>query len=311
MTETASSSLANLNWGGPGYPTYDGLMSTATVTPPAGSPPAATPPAATPSPAAPSAGSPPAGTPPAAAPAATGTPSPNEENLRIIRESHERLRELGGYEAVKARVDRLTSMETEALTVGQKLQYSEQEIRQAFEADPTGTLAVLRREAREAQAGRQREESQLPIQEQIRRAVEEATKPFNEQMNVQRTQEANQKFNTEAERLISEDYKDGLPPEVKQMLLDWTAEVFKYDQAGLVALKEQGQIAPVAKAYAAAKEAFLKAYTGYESYQRKKSGAAPPGTGGPVADRSKMPTIDDIIDGSAKAEAVMPSLRRG
>lgn len=305
--DSANSPLAtlNTNWGGSGYPMYDGYANTPVVAAPS-APPADAPPAA------PSAGTPAAPASPAAgASPASPTGNPNDENIRVLREGHAEAsewRKLGDREDVAATYQAVTKVRANYAKVAEQLGYDSDDFTTAFRSDPFKTMRLIEREYAAAQKDGSFQGKQ-DMSALIRKEVEKIAAPLREQQNAQLSEKANNLFDITARAEIKAAFpNEDLPAEVSEFLFDMTSEILKYDADGVKALKVQGQTAAVKKAVATAREMFTKAFTAYQAHQQKRT----PGAGGVGpkggAEKPKV-TLDDIIAGNDKAKAALPSMR--
>lgn len=302
-TSLTMTDVLNLSWGGPSYASYEGKQSSAPVTTPiadTGSQPAGDSGAGAPT-ASPAADGKPA--------SSTGTAPNNDQNIAVLRKSHEELtgkwQKLGEYDHVSSRLSVIGKMETESSTLAQRLGYDQQDFNDAFAADPVKTLSILRQEAMEAAKRQDPDGSGRRIEELVKRAVEQQTKPLTEEHNRQLTEKANTVFTNEVNRLISAEYKDA-PQGVSNFLSDMVSEILKYDEKGLVDLKVHGKVAPVQAAFNVAKDMFLRAVTDYNSWQQKSQPIGNKVT--PGAAEEKM-SLDDIINGAPVATKRLSTFR--
>jgi hypothetical protein len=288
-------------WGGTSYPAYDGQANTAVPA----APPAATTPAGT---GAPASGSPTGAGDGGPKPGASSTPTDaNAENLRQLREGYESYSKLGKPDELATSHQVYTNLHKTWLESATKLGYDAADFAKAFAADPVKTIDVLRREA--AAARTQQPRGQGNVEDLVKKHIDDALKPFHEQQNIAKTNEANSVFDKETNTLVSTDFKDH-PQEVKDFLYDMTSELLKMDEASIKELKFEGKTAGVKKAYAEAKDIFLRVVTAYNAHETKVrggAGAAAAGTGG--GEGADKLSLDDIVNATPKAAKRIASFR--
>lgn len=304
MADLANSPLAlDINWGGTGYAAYDGFaFASPAVTPASPADGGSSPPPAD------GAGSPPAGAPPAGSPPATG----NEANIKQLREGYEASKrelenwsKLGKVEDVAKAHTAYTAIHTKYAGIAKQLGYADDDFAGAFAKDPEKTMAVLQQDLAKAQRdGRVRPEDPAS---QFKKMLDERLKPFEQQRREAEAKEANQKFDTEFERLFTAE-KDfqGAPEDLQNLLYDATSEMLKYDDKALAGLKS-GDLALVQKYFNDAKTVITKAFIAWQGWQQGK-GVQPPAPGG-----GKPPaklTLDNIINADENAVSALPSMRR-
>lgn len=302
-------SIFDISWGGPNFSAYDGLMWTTSAVVPDNSSAAVVPSPGTGA----SAGSPSA----ASTSSASGTDNPNDPNLQVLRDSHKQYTEwkgkLGDFEQAHTTVQTFQRLSQEAETVGAKLGYTLEEVKASFKEDPVGTLAILRQEANAAarkvagQGGQPRNQGQPDL----KKMIQDELKPITERHQQQIAREANNLFNTTVDSLVdtdfaemrgSEEYKDAY-----NLISDAASELMKYDEAGLKALQAGGPqaVAAIKKAYADAKDIFVRGFTAYQKYLGRKSGQST-NTGGnnnQGGNGNKKFTLDDFIAGEGNLAA--------
>ena len=208
------------------------------------------------------------------------------------------LKELGEPADLQRGYEAANRIYTELSTLGTAQGYPQEQIDEAFDKDPVGTLAFLRAEAAKAGKGDGAPPKPEDIQRLIDQRVTDATKPLTEWHNEQLTTAANQRFESEYNKLFDADYKDA-PPEFRQALYDVTSELIKYDQEALVALKTKGNTAAVAKYFAEGKKFMTQVYTAMNAMEQKRiaGGGGPRGPVPPGGPARKGPSLDDIISG--------------
>lgn len=239
----------------------------------------ATPPVATP-PAEPSASPAPASV---AAPAAA---SPESPNIKQLREQYDATKgKLEPWEKafkdtkiddVVAAHQTFSSMNLEALELGEKLGYDAAEVREFMRKDPVAVLQHLRQKA---SAGEPTTLSPSDQKKMIENAIAEKLRPIEQERLNQKVEQATTKFNGEFDRLFKESYKDGLPDEAREALYELVNQACGDDPEACKALMS-GQVSHVQKHFAAGNARIQKIFTAMLGHERKRTGQEPPTTPG-------------------------------
>ena len=267
-----------------------------------GSATSAAPPAATPgsenTPASPAAGS------PSASPAPS---SPNDADIRTLRQNYESYKKLGDLDKLQPEVQGYRGAIAKVHELGRNLGYSEDSVQAAFLNDPVATIQALQAEAQERAKNPPTRET--PNANDPRAIVREEISPIVQFVQKQMTDAANTRFENEFTSLLSSDaeFKD-CPPEVRDAIKDMVSESFKHDEPAMQRLL-QGKTSDIKKYVDGVKERFLKVVNAHSQWKGTRTA---PGETKQTTDPSgkKNFTLDDIINGNDNAVAAIPSLRR-
>jgi hypothetical protein len=257
------------------------------------------------------------------APAPKTTPTAaggGDENIRQLRETYETTKtNLAAYEThgKPEEVARRTAAFNRAVTHAEALAveagYKPDEVRELMEEDPVKVLNHLEKKAAEARAAKAaRGGGKGPVDEDklkelVKSQLEEFHKPEIERRNIEATNAANAKFDTTVSELISETYAGAeLTKEERNVLLDATSELLKYDVPGLTALKKEGKTAAIKKHFQNAIAILDKYYLARNA--REMSRGAKPGAGKgnggeppkPGAEGARNFTLQEMIEDPGK-----------
>lgn len=225
----------------------------------------------------------------------TPAPNANDNNIRELRTNYERTKadlekytKLGKHEEIAQHVQRWTTIEGEALSVGKQLGYTEKEIRDALGVDPVKTIHLLRTKAR--QGGVRNMDVSKLVEEQVQKHLT----PLQERMNAEATERAEQSFNGEFDRLLKDAFPSGLAPEVEDIFYNVTSEMMKYDEAALQRLKNEGKVADVAVYFQKSKDILVKAFQAWQKQEEAGLSGNSPTPSRPPG--QKRPTLDEMIE---------------
>lgn len=225
----------------------------------------------------------------------TPAPNANDNNIRELRTNYERTKtdlekytKLGKHEEISQHVQRWTAIESEALNIGKQLGYTEKEVREALGVDPIKTMHLLRTKAR--QGGARNPDVSKLVEEQVQKHLT----PFQERMNAEATERAEQSFNGEFDRLLKDAFPSGLAPEVEDIFYNVTSEMMKYDEAALQRLKNEGKVADVAVYFQKSKDILVKAFQAWQKQEEAGLSGNSPTPSRPPG--QKRPTLDEMIE---------------
>lgn len=236
---------------------------------------------------APGAGSPPApgsgesaGSPPAGGVAAP--PAAPVDQLRQAYESlktkHEPWERLGAKpEEVQRSHQTYTKLYTEASTIGSQLGYSQEELQQAFQADPVGTLMTLRQMAQQA-SGSKEPLTQEQLQKLVDRQLNDKLKPFQQEREQRLDSEATARFDGEFDRQFKTSFPNGLPDSNREAISGLAWALLSENPDAYNALRLKGDTSQIQGAFEQAKKTFLKIITDYGEHEKKRIGGEPPAT---------------------------------
>jgi hypothetical protein len=239
-----------------------------------------------PSPGAPGSG---AGSPPA---------SPESGNIKQLREQYETTKgkleswdKLGKFDEVSHAYQVYTAKRTECIELGKQLGYDEQEILDSFKENPDHTIAFLQQ--------RQTANSAADPNQSIKQELDKRLKPFEQEREQRRLDEANQLYErtaaTEIDKLYPSD-KDGKPTisaDERDALQMVATEMFKQDPEAMKLLLTE-KTSSIAKHIDAAKQ-WLDKY--FLSRTQRESRGISPGQNPTPDPKGKKPTLQEMIDG--------------
>lgn len=223
----------------------------------------------------------PAASPAAASDAASAAASPESPNIKQLREQYESTKgKLEPWEKafkdtkvddVVAAHQTFSSMNREALELGEKLGYDKAEVAEFMRKDPVAVLQHLRQKA---SASEPQTLTPADARKLVEKAVAEGLKPYEQKELNQRVEQATTKFNGEFDRLFKENYKDGLPDEAREALYEMVNQMCGDDPEACKALMS-GQVSHVQKHFAAGNARIQKIFTAMLGHERKRLGQEP------------------------------------
>lgn len=195
------------------------------------------------------------------------------ETVRLKAEA-ERWSKLGDYDQVSKFHGTFNERVTQAIPLGRALGFTEQQVRDAMQDDPKGTMLYLQQqhqkpEVQNAEAERKR----------IEELVDARVKPINERFDATINREANVLYEGERDRLYKTEFPDGLPPENQEELFEILDGLISADSKALSRLKFEHQVSDVARHMAQAKTVLMKRHNAYIAHERDRSAPKIPGTG--------------------------------
>jgi hypothetical protein len=240
------------------------------------------------------------GSSPEASGGASATPAAESQGIRQLREAYENLKKthetyekFGKPEEIQTRIETYQKLESSALELGATLGYSEDEIRNAMQADPRGTIEFLQR--KQAEGGEQN-----PEMLQLRRELAELKKsldPLKQNQEQQKLDKARNLFDSTFNEAIKQVYKDeNLSNDEMDQLWEDALNLFKQDQAAVKRLVEEGKTSDVQKFVIQARERADKLYLARSGRESKSGGNI---NGKPIEAPTEKLSIDDIIQGRA------------
>lgn len=252
---------------------------------------------------------PPAPTPsavPGASPAPGSSVAPpatspgNDGNVRQLREQYETTKqklepwERLGFKPEDAQRSHqtYTKIVTEVTNLGTQLGYTSEEIQQAMETDPAGTLAALRQMAKQPESDKPL--TRAEIERLADQRAKDALKPFQQEREQRLDKEAETRFDGEFDRQFKTSFPNGLPDSSREALSGLAWQLVSDNKEGYGALRAKGDVASIAAAFNQAKTTLLKILSDYGEHEKKRTGGTPPqpnGGGG-----KKPQTLDDIIN---------------
>ena len=251
-----------------------------------------------------------------------------EVGLRQLREQYEALKaQHEPYTKLNLKPEQITqysqfyqNLHTEAGELGRDLGFSEEEVAEAFAQDPVATVNFLRSQASRAEQ-RGQEGQQGDLRQQMEQIVQQTIGPIQQRENLRMTNEANSLFERTVYQESVNFFKGQgieiakVAPEELQTIMDAASEAMKYEDADVKALKFEGKTAGVQKAFKEAINFLDRYYLARSNRERAHLGPANRGgnnQGGQQGgnQQGRKPTLDEIINGEASAEAAMPSMRR-
>jgi hypothetical protein len=190
-----------------------------------------------------------------------------------------------------------TGLRTNSWTAAKQLGYQEADFDEAFAADPEKTIQILRQQAAEAQVhGNQPNPDGKKLEDTVRDLVAQQTKPFNEHINRQMTEQAMTRYNNEFTSLVASSpiLKDA-PSDVVDLVRDYLEERLTHDSQRLEGMKLRGD-------YAFLKDEVTfvanRLQTVFSNWLTKTQGRAGGGNMPGVRPNgvAKKPTLDDMIN---------------
>lgn len=232
---------------------------------------------------------------------ASPAPAAESAGIKQLREAYENLKKeyepyqkLGKLEDIQGRIGTYQKLETNALEMGAELGYSEEEIREAMQDDPAGTIALLRRKQAESA------QNQNPELVQLRKEIGELKKsldPLKQSNEQQKMEQARLRFDGAFDAAIKQIYKDeNLSSEEMDQLWEDALQLMKADKDAMNRFVNEGKTADVLRFVTAARERADKIYLARVNREKKPG----EGDGGkpPELTDEKL-SIDDIIAGKA------------
>src|SRR5262245_11557686 len=223
-------------------------------------------------------------------------PQQLRDEYRTTKTTLDRWNQLGKYDDISRSHSTLNALQGEANQLGQWLGIGSQEVTDSFANDPAGTVAVLRQMARKAQETGQ-PPSHQDVQSLVRRGIDEAMKPFQQEREERLDQQAETRFDQAFDQQFKTSFPSGLPDSNREALngLAWQLII---DQPELYsAMRDKGDTSGIAGAFNQAKQLLLKIVADYQEHEKKRiqsSGGEPQRTP-PVNGAKKPQTIDDIL----------------
>lgn len=225
-----------------------------------------------------------------------------QQNWKALRDTltNERTRAAG----LETQLQTYTTLRTGASTIATQLGYSEADFQEAFNADPVGTITILRQEQAAARSqgqqgnGQQGQQGSQPdLQQQIRDMVKQETAPVTQQVNQQITEAAYTKYETNLAAAITADpVLQNAPPEVHDIVKDYLEEYFASQPQVLLAMKMKGDFSAVPEAVKYISGRLNTAFTKWLAHNN--TGGRP--STGPAATPTRQGggklTLDDIIN---------------
>jgi hypothetical protein len=239
------------------------------------------------------------GTPPEGSGGASPAPATESQGIRQLREAYENLKKeyepyqkFGKPEEIETRISGYTKAEGAVIEIGTQLGYTEDEIRQAFQNDPTGTYDFLR--TKMAEGG----QNQSPEVQQLRKELADIKKsldPLKQSQEQQRMDQARVRFDEAVDAAIKSVFKDEtLSEDEKSYIWDDALSMLRLDKDAVNRLVNEGKTSDVVRFVTQARERADKIYLARSGRERKSGSGEQRETQGQAA--SKL-SIDDIIMG--------------
>lgn len=193
------------------------------------------------------------------------------------------------------------AIHTEVTTLAKELGYTDEaDVKAAFEKDPAGILAVLRKEkaekAAQTQVPQRTGETTVDYDKRIADEVAKQTKPYTEHINKQISDAVTAKIGTEFHTAFTTALPDA-PQTLRDLVEDYVTEHLVGNTDALVAMKTKGDYAAVSDAVKMVAGRLKSVFADWVKSESKRSGnsrmTADPTTGLPV---TKRPTLDDMIN---------------
>ncbi len=254
------------------------------------------------SPAAPSSGG--FAAPPAAGGAASSPgASPVQQPIELLRREYETTKsKLEPWEKLGAKPEEVgkshqtyTKIFSEATNLATQLGYESQELQEAFEQDPVGTLAFLRQAVQKAN-GAEKPLTRADVQQLADKIASDKLKPFQQERELALDQKAEQAFDGEFDRQFKTSFPDDLPESNKEALKGLAWSLLSEDKDAYGALRSKGDVAKVQAAFESAKKTLLKIVADYGTHERKRVGGKPPDGQGEGNGNRKPQSLDDMIN---------------
>lgn len=240
---------------------------------------------------------------------ASPAPSPESPNIRQLREQYEHLK--GQYEPwqklnarpeeVSQQIALLGKMRSEAQHLAQTLGYDVKEVESYFQKDAVQVLAFLRQQANQAQSQPQTPDQ---IQRQMQRMIEQQTKPVMEYHEQRMNEEAESRFTVEFDRLFKEKFKEGLPDENREAIMELVGQMVGDDPQAIQRLKFERKTSDVQKYFETAVNRYLKLVANHSSHERKRIGGEPSPTNGQPLEKPKS-KLDQKVAGGVTIRELM------
>jgi len=307
------------SWGGPTYPSYDGLLQdaggdqgggsgggTGGSPPPGGS------------------GSPPpgeggTGAPPAPEPGKEGKPPVDSEGLRNLRGAYEGLKgKYTPFEQLGASAEELgaahkfhTEYNQQVADLAQQLGYQDEQIKSAVEQHGLAqTLQYLQQE--QAKNESSKSQGDRDLETRLRSEIDKRFKPLQDAEQQRQLEVSSQRFDAGFDGLYGKRYAGDktMSAEAKEVLYDNVSAALLDDPDALRGF-QGGKDADLQRIFAEQGDRFDKMVQSevQRELERVGAGGVPPGPGQPPKERPKV-SLDDIILGTPAAEKVIPSLRQ-
>ncbi len=244
------------------------------VEPGGGSPPPAAPGVSAPPAAGAHAGSPPAGN----VISWETAPDKLRNEYQQTKQDRDEWAKLGSRDEVSRIHQTYQKQYTEANTLGTQLGYDAQELREAFDADPAGTLAFLRQTAKQA-ATSDKSLTQAEIDKRIEQRVKQGLKPFEQERELQLDHKAESAFDGEFDRQFKTSFPNGLPDSNREAISGLAWSLLSDNPDSYKALRGKGDTSGIHAAFEQAKKTFLKIITDYGEHEKKRIGGQEPSNG--------------------------------
>lgn len=226
-------------------------------------------------------------------------------NWKALRDTlqNERTRAAG----LETQLQTFTQLRTGAQTLAKTLGYDDADFTEAFNADPAGTILILRQEEAAARQSGQRggqqqgqQGNQQDLQDQIRDLVRKETAPVTAQVNQQITEAAMVKYEQNLTTAITADpVLKNAPPEVHDIVKDYLGEYFASQPQVLLAMKTKGDFSAIPEAV---KYISGRLNTAFAKWLAHNNAGGRPSQTSPALQRpnggAKI-TLDDIINDPA------------
>jgi hypothetical protein len=232
---------------------------------------------------------------------ASPTPSPENQNIRQLREQYETVRKerdayssFGKPEDIQSHVSIATKITTAAIEAGTALGYDEAQIRESLAENPEGTINFLRNKQAEVERNNG---ANTDIKKLLKEELSRELKPFYQEREQQQLDKAHSLFDTTFDAQISELFKDEkLTEDELGYLYDSTFYLLERSPEIIKQIKS-GQASGIIKLVQTAKAAFDKAYLARTTRENQRIGGQKQTTG-QAAQSSKKFTLDDIAQGN-------------
>lgn len=232
------------------------------------------------------------GTPPVVDPNAS---DPAYGNWKQMRENLDAARTRAT--ALETQQASFTKVQTSAQTLATTLGYTAEDFQSAFDADPIGTIAILKQEEAERGVRQTPANGQQTTEQQLAEMVRKATAPVTEQVNRQVTEAAMQKYETNLTETIGLDpVLKNAPPEVHDIVRDYVGEYLSSQPAILLAMKQKGDYSAVKEAVTYVAGRLNTAFTKWLAHSNGQGNAT---NGQPATPGVRQPgkfNLDDIIN---------------
>src|SRR5262245_41991569 len=222
-------------------------------------------------------------------------PQQLRDEYRTTKTTLDRWNSLGKYDDISRINQTYTALSNEASQLGQWLGIGSQEVIDSFSNDPAGTVAVLRQMARKAQETGQ-PPSHQDVQSLVRRGIDEAMKPFQQEREERLDQQAESRFDQAFDQQFKTSFPNGLPDSNREALngLAWQLII---DQPELYsAMRDKGDMSGIPRAFEEAKKLLLKIVTDWQEHDKKRilnGGGQPTPQQQPA--KPKVQTMDDVL----------------